>query len=75
MTSKPIEQSSHRRQKEKAKRRNLLAIILVFIGLFATLTMAVINQPLWAFGLAGGFVLLLVAIYGKEILQSLKKRR
>jgi len=75
MNFKPTEQSIQSKQKAKAKRKNLLAIIFICIGLFATLTMTVINQPGWAFGLAGGLILLLVVSYAQEILQSLKNRR
>jgi len=74
MDSRPIEPSAQSKQKAKAKRKNRLAIIFILIGLFATLTLTVINEPLWAFGLAGGLILIVVLLYAKEILQSLKNR-
>ncbi len=69
-----IEQSSKSKQRVKAKQKNMVAIIFVFIGLFAILTMTVINQPGWAFGLAGALLFLLVILYAREVIHSIKNR-
>ena len=37
--------------------------------------LAVINQPGWAFALTGLLILLLVIVYIKEILQSIRNRK
>jgi fatty acid desaturase len=75
MDSRPIDPSAQSKQKAKAERKNRLAIIFILIGLFATLTLTVINEPLWTFGLAGGLILIVVLLYTKEIFQSLKNRK
>jgi hypothetical protein len=69
------EHSINSTQKIKARRKNRLAIIFILIGLFATLTLVVFDQPLWVFGMAGAVILAVIILYAKEILHSLKERK
>jgi hypothetical protein len=40
--------------------------MFILIRLFVTLTRTVISQPLWAFGFAGGLILIVIIHYAKE---------